>query len=164
MESTRDNVKRGPGLVAALLAFGVFLVLLFGSHRAFRDRPDLGGGAGAASSAGGDASRIEQVAVLSESRRVSRSPDFRHAEIAAVMGQGTLDLREARMQGREAVIEAFVVMGQATIRVPEDWTVVTKEMILMGGLNNRTRREGADPEKRLRIEGFVLMGALTVSH
>lgn len=162
METTRDNVKSGPGLTTALLAFVVFLALLIGAYVTWRDRPDAG--IDSVTSDAGSASRIEQVAVMSESREVSRAPDFRRAEIAAIMGHGILDLREADIQGREAVIESFVLMGHATIRVPEDWTVVTKEVVLMGGLNNRTRREGTNPEKRLRIEGLVLMGALTVSH
>jgi len=160
MESTQDNVKTGPGLITALLAFAVFMALLFGSYKALRDRPEDLTHAGVA----GTASRIEQIAVMSESRETSRTPDFRRAEIAAVMGHGILDLREADIQGREAVIETFVLMGHATIRVPENWTVDTKEVVFMGGTNNRTRREGADPEKRVRIEGIVLMGALTVSH
>jgi hypothetical protein len=162
MESTRDNVRTGPGLGTALLAFGVFLTLLIGAYMTWRGRPDPG--LEATTGDAGTASRIEQVAVMSEAREVSRAPDFRRAEVAAVMGHGILDLRQAEIRGREAVIEAFVLMGHATIRVPEDWTVVTKEMVLMGGLNNRTRREGADPAKRLRIEGLVLMGALTITH
>ena len=159
MTTTQESVKPGPGPVAAILAFAVFLVLLIATYMAFQRHPgdDVHVGDGAAS-------RIEQVAVMSESREVSRAPDFRRAEMAAVMGHGILDLREAKIQGREAVVEAFVLMGQATIRIPEDWTVVTKEVVVMGALHNRTRPEGADPEKQLRIEGLVAMGAITVSH
>ena len=160
MTTTQESVKPGPGPVAALLAFAVFLVLLIATYMAFQRYPGGGVHVGDA----GAASRIDQVAVMSESREVSRAPDFRRAEMTAVMGHGILDLREAKIQGREAVVEAFVLMGQATIQIPEDWTVVTKEVVVMGALNNRTRPEGADPEKQLRIEGLVAMGAITVSH
>lgn len=160
MESTQDSVKRGSGLATALLAFAVFLALLIGAYMAWRNRPAPEVHIGDA----GTASRIEQFAMMTESREVSRTPDFRRAEIAAVMGHGVLDLRQADIKGREAVIEAFVLMGHATIRVPESWTVVTKDMVVMGGTRNHTRREGTDPEKRLRVEGMVLMGALTISH
>jgi hypothetical protein len=160
MTTTQESVKPGPGPVAAILAFAIFMALLIGTYMAFQSNPGGGVQVGDA----GTASRIEQVAVMSESREVSKAPDFRRAEVAAIMGHGVLDLREAEIQGREAVVEAFVLMGHATIRIPEDWKVVTKEVVLMGALHNRTRPEGADPEKRLRIEGLVVMGAITVSH
>jgi hypothetical protein len=159
MTTTQENVK-GPGPVAALLAFAVFMALLIATYMAFQRFPDGGVHVGDA----GVASRIDQVAVMSESREVSKAPDFRRAEVAAVMGHSILDLREAEIQGREAVVEAFVLMGQATIRIPEDWKVVTKNVVVMGGLQNRTRPEGADPDKQLRIEGLILMGAITISH
>lgn len=160
MESTQDNVKTGPGLTTALLAFGVFMALLFGTYKAMGDRREDPTHAGVA----GKASRIEQIAVMSESIETSRATDFRRADVAAVMGHGILDLREADIQGREAVIETFVLMGHVTIRVPENWTVVIDDLAIMGATNNRTRREGADPGKRVRIEGITLMGALTISH
>lgn len=160
MTTTQENVKPGPGPVAALLAFVVFMALVVATYLAFQRLPGGGVQVGDA----GVASRIETVAVMSESHEVSKAPDFKRAEVAAVMGHSVLDLREAKIQGREAVVEAFVLMGQATIRIPDDWKVVTKNVVMMGGLNNRTRPEGADPEKQLRIEGLVVMGAITVTH
>ena len=162
--TNQERITSGPGPIAAVVAFAVFMALLVGSYKAMENRPDVGWGPGHDTNHSTSASRIEQVAVMSETRELSHSPDFQRAEVTAVMGHGLLDLREAEIQGAEAVVECLVLMGQATIRVPEDWTVVTKEVVLMGGTHNRTRKDAADPAKRLRIEGLVLMGGLVVTH
>jgi predicted membrane protein len=161
--TNQERITSGPGPIAAVVAFAVFLALLVGSYKAMENRPDAGWSPGQDTNHSSSASRIDSVAVMSETRQLSDSPDFERAEVTAVMGHGVLDLRKAEIQG-EAVVECLVFMGQATIRVPEDWTVVTKEVVLMGGTHNRTRKEAADPAKRLRIDGLVLMGGLVVTH
>jgi len=164
MDTTHDSLRTGSGIGAALLAFAFFLSLLFGSYVFWHGGPAREFGTADALAGAGKASRLETTAFMRRAHEVSAASDFRRAEVVTIMGRNIIDLRAADIQGDEAVIENFVLMGHTQIRVPENWTVVSKGMVLMGGLHNRTRREGADPAKRLRLEGLVLMGAVTVSH
>jgi Cell wall-active antibiotics response LiaF, C-terminal len=161
METTQDNLRANPGVGAALAAFAIFLALMVGSYVYWQ------GGEGAEMGASGgtsDAPRIEAVAVMGLHEEKNTSQDFRHAETACVMARNVIDLRQADIQGKEAVIENFVLMGRTEILVPEDWTVVTKGITIMGGVENSTRRDKANPSKRLKIEGLVLMGAISIGH
>ena len=69
---------------------------------------------------------ISAIAVLGGVSRGNNSPAFRGGELTAVMGGCELDLRHAAIDG-EAVIDVFALWGGIEVRVPEDWTVVSRD-------------------------------------
>src|SRR5687767_4207353 len=81
---------------------------------------------------------ISAMAVLGGVARGNNSAAFRGGEVTAVMGGCELDLRHAAIDG-EAVIDLFALWGGIEIRVPEDWTVVSRITPLLGGLDDKTR-------------------------
>ena len=107
---------------------------------------------------------VDVTAVLSRHQRVSNGPVFRGGEMTSVMGRAELDLRKTTVApGEEAIIEIFTLMGGATIRVPEGWTVDVRAAPIMGGV--RDRREGVRDvpgAPRIVIRGFIMMGGLDV--
>jgi predicted membrane protein len=77
------------------------------------------------------------------------------------MGGVELDLRDAVMDRKEAVLDVSSVMGGVKVRVPTSWTVVPRVSSIMGGFKDDTRRPAND-DHRLVLKGTVLMGGLTV--
>jgi predicted membrane protein len=94
-------------------------------------------------------------------RRIS-SLDFRDAEASAFMGGVNLDFRDATMEGNEAEIDVSAIMGGIEIRVPRTWTVINRVTPIMGGVEDHTH--ATDGNKRLVIEGTVLMGGLSIKN
>lgn len=106
---------------------------------------------------------FNDLAFMSGVKRTNLSKDFRGGEATAVMGGIELDLRNATMDRREAVLDVSSVMGGVKIRVPDTWTVVSRINSVMGGYKDNTRHPGND-DHRLVLKGTVLMGGLQVSN
>jgi predicted membrane protein len=148
---------------------GVWATLLFfvGANIAFRAlRPP------AVRRSGDGAEAFDMVAVLGGAKTGPASPeaaggtprDFRGGRAMAVMGGCEIDLRRASLaEGREVVIDVFVMWGGIEIKVPEDWVVVNFGTAILGGFENKTRPlPGAS--KRLVVTGTAIMGGVEVKN
>lgn len=105
---------------------------------------------------------FSSTAILGGVERRSTSSAFRGAEASAFMGGIKLDFRDAVMEGDEATLDVSAVMGGVHVRIPRTWTVVNRVTPVMGGVNDRTHPR--DSNKRLVIEGTVLMGGLEIQN
>jgi hypothetical protein len=117
---------------------------------------------GGASTTADSAARFSALAVLGGVDRRVTSTAFQGADITAFMGGGKLDLREATVDGAEAVVDILAVMGGFEIRTPETWNVIVDVVPLMGGYEDKTRHPADPSAPRLRVRGFVMMGGLEV--
>jgi predicted membrane protein len=135
-----------------LVAFGGYMIWRgFGGER--RARPSNGH------------SSFSALAIMGGVARRSSAQDFKGADLTAVMGGCEIDLRQASItSGTEAVIDIFAFWGGIDIKVPEDWTVVTRAMPLMGGVEDKTRAPQGAPVKRLVIRGIVVMGGVVIKN
>ena len=106
---------------------------------------------------------FNDVAIMGGVKRANLSRDFRGGGATAVMGGIDIDLRDAVMDRREAVLDVSTVMGGVTIRVPENWTVVSQVNSVMGGFKDATRHP-PNQDHRLVLKGTVVMGGLKVSN
>ncbi|MEZ5978105.1 MAG: hypothetical protein R3F34_07810 [Planctomycetota bacterium] len=90
---------------------------------------------------------------------------FAGGDAAAVMGGFELDLRHARFPSDADVVDLDVlcVMGGGTIVVPDDWTVESRVLPIMGGVSTKRGSEHVVGGKRLRIGGLALMGGLEIA-
>jgi predicted membrane protein len=112
-------------------------------------------------------SSFSGLAVMGGVARRSNSQAFAGADLTAIMGGCEIDLRQASIApGTEAVIDVFAFWGGIEVRVPEDWTVVTRAIPLMGGVEDKTATPQPLPavEKRLIISGIVVMGGVVVKN
>ena len=110
-------------------------------------------------------SSFSALAIMGGVARRSSSQSFRGADLTAVMGGCEIDLRQASIEpGVEAVIDVFAFWGGIDIKVPEDWTVITRAMPLMGGVEDKTRSPLQAGKKRLVIRGIVVMGGVAVKN
>jgi hypothetical protein len=128
------------------------------------------GGTRPASPVADGQSQFSAFAIMGGVSRRSNSQAFAGADLTAVMGGCEIDLRHASIApGTEAVIEVFAFWGGIDIKVPEDWTVVSKVFPLMGGVDDRTRAPLAPPDrphqqKRLVVRGIVVMGGVGIKN
>jgi Cell wall-active antibiotics response LiaF, C-terminal len=106
---------------------------------------------------------FDDLAIMGGVKRTNVSRDFRGGGATAVMGGVEIDLRDAVMDRKEAVLDVSSVMGGVKIRVPDSWTVVSRVSSVMGGFKDSTRHPAND-DHRLILKGTVLMGGLHVSN
>lgn len=116
---------------------------------------------GGAESAGGSG-RVNAAALVRHVDREVRGPAFARGDAVAIMGSVTLDLRDARIEGEEAVVNLRVVMGRAILRVPAEWHVVQDIVPVMGSVDVDREAPAAEPRQRLRVRGLVLMGSVDI--
>jgi len=134
----------------ALIGAGVWLVLGWG-RRSVRRMPDV--------------DTVDGLAVLSASRVATRSSQFRHASLTAVLGGLTLDLSEATPAATGAVVDATAVLGSITVLVPRGWLVEVRGIPVLGGWDDTTDRSSiGSGAPRLEVRALVVLGGLEVKH
>ncbi len=118
--------KRGSGGVPCFFLFllGVALFWSFGFP---------GGGEARVSGP-----RVNIAGVMSNARSQPSGSDFRSGRVAAVMGRASLDLRQVKLAPGEVVdVDVFVAMGNAIVRIPDDWIVDASALPVMGAVEQR---------------------------
>ena len=105
--------------------------------------------------------RVSALAIMGGVVRGNNSQAFEGGDLTAIMGGCEIDLRQASIRRDEAVIDVFAFWGGIDIKVPEDWTVMTRVTPLMGGVEDKTRAATQPPAgKRLVLRGIVIMGGI----
>lgn len=95
------------------------------------------------------------------------SKALRGGSITAIMGGGSVDLRDAEMTDDEIVIDTFAMMGGIEIIVPGHWTVIMQATPILGGMDNKSTsvaQQQGKPSKRLLIKGTAIMGGIEVKN
>lgn len=106
---------------------------------------------------------VSGIAILGGVKRGNNSRGFKGGDLTAIMGGCEIDLRQASIDG-EAVIEVFAMWGGIEIRVPEDWTVISRVVPLLGGVEDKTRPPRGATTHRLVLRGFAIMGGIEVKN
>jgi predicted membrane protein len=110
-----------------------------------------------------ESATIQGIAILSGVTRGSNSSAFRGGELTAFMGGCEIDLRQAAING-EAVLDVFAMWGGIDIKVPENWTVISRVTPLLGGFEDHTRPPQNTDQHRLIIRGVVVMGGIDIKN
>ena len=108
--------------------------------------------------------RINAVGVLGGVGRKCASRDFRGGSMTAIMGGCEVDLRQASIASGSATIDAFALWGGIEIRVPRDWTVVSKGIGLLGGFGDSTAPPPAPTGKVLVVRGMAIMAGVEIKN
>ena len=108
---------------------------------------------------------VNTHAIFSDNKGGSDAQDFQGGEASAIFGAARFDLRNASMTVDEARIHVEVVFGEAEVRVPETWNVISRAAVIFGGVNDKTIHPKPDPNvktPRLVITGAVIFGGITL--
>lgn len=111
-----------------------------------------------------DGSVIHEVAVLAAKTVAHSSPRFRGGNLTAALGGIDVDLRKARIEGEEAVLDCVAFWGGGEISVPREWRVVNQIVPILGGVEDSTEPPADENAPRLRLTGFAVMGGLEVNN
>lgn len=106
---------------------------------------------------------VSAFAVLGGVARGNNSRTFRGGDLTAVMGGCEIDLRQAAING-DATLDVFAMWGGIEIRVPEDWTVISRVTPVLGGFDDKTRPPQGLSTHRLTIRGVAIMGGIEVKN
>ena len=100
------------------------------------------------------------IATFAEQKVDKSGEDFKSANLDAVFGGITLDLRKAKIK-KEATIKASSIFGAITILVPKDVTVKVKATPVFGGVSNKSTKN--DENKNvLYIDAFCMFGGVDI--
>ena len=113
-------------------------------------------------SAGGALSpHLNVVAIWGGGEYRIQSKEFRGGDLVAFMGGFDVDLRDADIEGDQAVINVTAFMGGGVLRVPENWAVSMQVSAFMGGHSLKARERG-QVTKTLVVKGVAIMGGVEV--
>ena len=116
--------KSGNGGVPCVLLFlrGVAMFWTFGFPASLETRAE--------------GRRVSATGVMGRAEARNVGSDVRSARVAAVMGRSSLDLRQVQLApGEDVVVDVFVTMGRATIRIPDHWVVDASALPVMGSVD-----------------------------
>lgn len=105
------------------------------------------------------------VAIFGGSDTANSSPHFEHADVAAVFGAATLDLRKA-IPEPGATVDAVALFGGVDVLVPETWRIEMTGVPLFGGFGDKTDadgRLGADAPV-LKVVSTAIFGGVEVKN
>lgn len=146
-----------------LIAFGVMILLAGLERNQFR----AGAPPYAASPQYPTSPIVGTHAFFSDNKSGTDAKEFQGGEATAVFGAARLDLRSASMAADEARIHVEVIFGEAEVRVPESWNVISRAAVVFGAVNDRTVHPHLDPNAktpRLVITGSVIFGSITLKN
>jgi hypothetical protein len=111
------------------------------------------------------AERQDVVALLGASESKNRSDHFRHANVSAVFGGATLDMRDAHLDPG-ASVDALAVFGGVDVVVPEGWRVSMSGLPIFGGYEDKTHGDRAlSPDAPvLKVGATAIFGGVTVKN
>jgi hypothetical protein len=118
--------------------------------------PQAGDRAGAAPTSRRD------VGIIAGFQRKGRWMVGRTFRGLAVIGNGEIDLRQARFIDGETTIHATAIIGNITVVVPEDADVHVGGIGIIGGFDHHDEGPGTPGAPRITITGFAFCGTVDV--
>lgn len=92
-----------------------------------------------------------------------RAQQLRSGRVTAMLAGVTIDLREATLSPEGATIRVHGALSGIEILVPPDWEVVCDADVVFGGVGEHWEgRWAANERPRLRVEGMIVAGGLSV--
>jgi hypothetical protein len=109
--------------------------------------------------------RENRVVMFGGTKIKDRSEHFAHADVSAIFGGATLDLREAHID-HEASVEALALFGGVDVVVPEGWRVALGGTPIFGGCEDKTEGDGELPADSplLKVHATAIFGGVDVKN
>lgn len=114
---------------------------------------------------GHQAGEVTSVAVFGSDERRPVTEQFTGGELVAVFGDARLDLSDAGVRVRPAIVETITVFGSTEIRVPEGWDVRLETLSVFGETSDRRRRvddQDSTDDPELIVTGVALFGDIEI--
>ena len=112
--------------------------------------------------AGAAPTSVRDVGIIAGFRRTGQWMVGRTFRGLAVIGNGEIDLRQARFIDGETTIHATAIIGDITVVVPEDADVHIGGTGVIGGFDHHDEGPGTPGAPRITITGLVVCGSVRV--
>ncbi len=112
----------------------------------------------------GNSGYLNDVSLFGGGIKIIQSKSFKGGNITAIMGGSEFDLRHVEFASNVAVIDVFTLFGGTKFIVPENWTVQSDALSILGGFSDK-RHVSSEPDadgKVLVIKGIVMLGGIEV--
>ncbi|PXY36514.1 LiaF transmembrane domain-containing protein [Prauserella flavalba] len=109
----------------------------------------------------------ESIVLFGGAKTVDRSKHLHHADVSAIFGGATLDLRQAHIDGAAtATVDALAFCGGVDVLVPKDWRVELGGLPVLGGFDDKTDGDGVLPADAplLKINATAVLGGVDVAN
>lgn len=100
------------------------------------------------------------VATFSEQKINKDEENFKGANLDAIFGGITLDLRNTKLE-KEIIIKASSIFGGIDILLPSDVNVQVKATLIFGGVSNKIKNH-KENNKTIYIDAFCLFGGIDI--
>lgn len=100
------------------------------------------------------------VATFSEQKINKDEDNFKGANLDAIFGGITLDLRNTKLE-KEIIIKASSIFGGIDILLPSDVNVQVKATPIFGGVSNKIKNH-KENNKTIYIDAFCLFGGVDI--
>ncbi len=108
---------------------------------------------------------IHSVSIFNGADIVSHADHMRGADVTAIFGGATLDLRRAKLAPEGGAVDVTAIFGGAKIIVPAGWAVETSATPIFGGFDNKTRDDDVpDGAPVLIVRGIAVFGGVDIQH
>ncbi len=108
---------------------------------------------------------VKQAAIFSGAEIACDSKEFKGADLFAMFGGISLDLREAEIgEERPVKMDVFAAFGGVDIIVPEGTKVRITGIPLFGGWSNKTVKVTQTAEADMTVNVFVMFGGMDVKN
>lgn len=136
----------------ALVAMGLSILLGWQTGRA------------AMGSVTSDGEFARVLAIFAGSERQVTSQNFRGAEVTALFGGASLDLRTATVAQPPARVQVFAMFGGVGMKASADMLIRSEVVAIFGGAedNRRQRKMLADERPEVLVTGLVMFGAFEI--
>ena len=111
-----------------------------------------------------DGHRRDSVVMFGATKIKDRSEHLKHADVSAIFGGATLDLREAHID-EEATVDALALFGGVDVLVPPGWRVALGGTPILGGCEDKTEAvELASDAPVLNVNATAIFGGVGVKN
>lgn len=108
---------------------------------------------------------FNDTSIFGGSEKTITSQNLKGGRITSLFGGSELNMLGVNLGQNEVVIDYFCMFGGNEITVPNDWTVVNEMFVIFGGFSDKRAKVSGvqqDPEKVIRLKGFVMFGGSEV--
>lgn len=105
---------------------------------------------------------VDYFTVFSGIENTNYSKNFKGGKLTAIFAGIELDLRDAEMERKNAVISATAIFGGIDIIVPPHWNVEVQATPILGGVEKHTKFNRDEDAPTLKIDGTAVFGGIEI--
>jgi predicted membrane protein len=108
--------------------------------------------------------RVSSMVVLGENHINSRASAFKRGTLTSILGEMSLDLREASIEPSGAVVDVFSLLSDVKIYVPQDVLVHSNGMPILGDFEDKSSpvEAPADGRREITFTGVSILGDVEI--